>query len=217
MKRLSKDICEEIGAHIGDGSMGIYKGRCIISFCGNIQKDYEYVKKIARFYEKLYSIKPRVRFWSGVVGFQVSSKDVLEFKASLGLPIGKKINIDIPSAIKDSSKPCIASCLRGIFDTDGTVYLEKKNHDIYPRIQLKVASKELAESVTKLLNEKFNIRATHYWRSENKRWRVSHYVECRGRGNLCAWMKLIGFSNSRNLNKVSEYYKRSKRACSSAW
>jgi len=217
MPRLSKELCEEIGAHIGDGSMGVYDGRYIVSFCGNKEKDYEYVKRIAGLYSKLYSIRPKIRFWSGVVGFQIFSKSVLEFKASLGLPIGKKIRIDIPAKIKESSKACIASCLRGIFDTDGTVYLENKNHDIYPRIQLKVASKELAESVTKLLNEKFNIRATHYWRSENKRWRVSHYVECRGRGNLRAWMKLIGFSNSRNLNKVSEYYKRSKRACSSAW
>ena len=76
-RKLNSIICEEIGAHIGDGSMGIYKGRYIFTFCGNPKKDMEYVKWVAKVYKEIYSVKPKIRFWSGVVGFQIFSKDIV--------------------------------------------------------------------------------------------------------------------------------------------
>lgn len=213
-KNLSPLLCEEIGAHIGDGSMGVYKGRHIFSFCGNPLKDSEYVKWMASIYRKIYSLKPKIRFWSDIVGFQIFSKELISFKKSLGLPVGRKKDIDIPEKIKKASSKCISSCIRGIFDTDGTVYLENKNSRLYPRIQLKITSERLAKTIHSLLNKKFNIRTTLYCRKEREEWNTCHIVECRGRENLEKWMKCIGFRNLRNLNKVSEYY---TWVYSSAW
>jgi intein/homing endonuclease len=209
-KRLNPVLCEEIGAHIGDGSMGIYKGRYIISFCGNPKRDMDYVKWVAHIYEKFYSIKPTIRFWSGVVGFQIFSKEIVMFKKSLGLPLGKKGEIDIPKKILEMSLECIASCIRGVFDTDGTVYLEHKNSKLYPRIQLKITSSKLAKSIHSVLNRRFKIKSTLHWRKERENWRTSYIVECRGKDNLEKWMRTISFRNLRNLNKVYKYYNTSR-------
>lgn len=205
-KKLTPLLSEEIGAHIGDGSMGIYEGRYIFSFCGNPKKDMEYVKWMADIYRKIYSVKPKIRFWSGVMGFQIFSKDIVKFKKSLGLPLGRKKEINIPKKIIEASLRCIASCIRGIFDTDGTVYIENKNSKPYPRIQLKTTSKKLTKTIHNLLNKKFKIGATLHWRKEKDNWRTCYIVECRGKDNLEKWMKFIGFRNLRNLNKVSKYY-----------
>lgn len=172
--------CEETGAHIGDGSMGIYQGRHIYSFCGNPKKDIEYVRWLATVFKKKYSVEPKIRFWSGVVGFQIFSKDVVAFKRSIGLPLGRKDDINIPDIISSSPMKCIAPCIRGIYDTDGVVYLEKKNSKLYPRIQLKVSSARLATTVHRTLNKKFDIRATLHWRQEKSNWKPSYFVECRG-------------------------------------
>jgi len=202
MIKINSELAELIGAHIGDGSMGFYRGHPVISFFGHPKEDIEYVKWILTIYRKYFGIKANLRKWSGIMGFQFFSKDVYKFFTSLGIPSGRKINVNIPFVIKNSNKKILASFIRGTFDTDGTVYFEKKKYGFYPRIQLKITSQNLAKNLTKVLNDSFRIRSTIYHRRERINWKISYFVEIRGRKNLEKWMKLIGFRNIKNISKV---------------
>ena len=196
-----------IGAHIGDGSMGFYQGHPVISFFGHPKEDKEYVNSILRIYEKYFGIKANLRKWSDVLGFQFFSKDVFNFLQSLNIPSGQKNNVEIPLVIKNSNEKILASFIRGVFDTDGTLYFERKNGKYYPRIQLKITSERIATQISEILNHKFEIKSTLYKRQERKNWKVSYFVEVRGVENLIRWMNKIGFRNIKNLSKV-ELWKR---------
>lgn len=202
MVKINAELAELIGAHIGDGSMGFYQGHPVISFFGHPIEDKEYVISILKIYEKYFGIKANLRKWSGVIGFQFFSKDVFNFFKSLNIPTGKKHNAEIPLIIMKSNKKILASFIRGIFDTDGTVYFERKNGKYYPRIQLKITSKAVAMQIFEILNRNFEIRATLYKRRERPNWKVSYFVEIRGVKNLVVWIKKIGFRNIKNLSKV---------------
>lgn len=202
MIRVNEELAEMIGAHIGDGSMGFYRNHPVISFFGHPKEDREYVRWISTLYQKYFGIKANLRKWSKVIGFQIFSKDAYIFFKSLGIPSGRKNDINIPPLIKKSGNKILSSFIRGIFDTDGTVYFEKRNTGLYPRIQLKITSKNITNSLNEILNNIFEIKSTMYHRRERKNWKMSYFVEVRGRKNLEKWISLIGFRNIKNVSKI---------------
>jgi len=205
-EEMSSELAEGLGAHIGDGSMGIYNKTHLISFSGHQVDDKEYVEWVQENFKQLFGLDPNLRTWSGTYGFQVSSKKIVEFMRNIGIPLGPKNNIKIPEIIKKSNQEIIASCIRGIFDTDGTLYFEPKygKKPYYPRIQLKNKSKELAEDVHEMLQD-MKIRSTTY--SNKEKDGIYHFVEVRGEENLFKWMKKISFRNKKHLNKFKIWRK----------
>jgi intein/homing endonuclease len=198
--KITPLLAEEIGAHIGDGSMGIYNGTHIVSFSGHPIDDKYYYKWLAWCYLKLFGIKVNLRCWSGAYGFQAISRDLVKFKCYIGLPLGPKININIPPVIQESeNRKIISASIRGIFDTDGTLYFENRKSCLYPRIQLKVSSKPLTKTVKEILIKRFNLRATSY--NNVEKGRRYYFVEIRGKENLMKWIKLIGFRNLKHMSK----------------
>ena len=82
------------------------------------------------------------------------------------MPLGKKFNVSIPEIFL-KSKNLKKAIIRGIFDTDGGIYLEKKNKKLYPRIYITTISFELSEQLINLFKE-LNFRATRYSQLYNK-------------------------------------------------
>src|SRR3989339_22718 len=157
---ITEELAEETGIHIGDGSMNRYgRGSYMYSLEGDpLEKEY-YEKHIGPLYKKLYNLNVRLRERknAGVFGFQIGSKGLINFKhTKLGLPLGPKVEIRIPELIRKSSIKIKASFIRGFFDTDGGIYLEKKNGKLYPRIQLTNNSKKLMEEMKEILEKDFN-------------------------------------------------------------
>ena len=144
--KMSNKLSEEIGIHVGDGSMNIYGKSHLYSLEGHHKEDKEYYKfHIAPLIKSLYNLKVRLRKRrnAGVYGFQIGSKGLILFKKTFGFPLGPKKEIGIPKIILNSDKEIIASFVRGFFDTDGGIYLEKKNKKLYPRVQLTNCSVKL--------------------------------------------------------------------------
>jgi len=208
-KSINADLAEEIGIHIGDGSMNIYNGRSLYSLRGHVIDDKMYFSDfIPKLYQKLYGISPKIRKWPDVVGFQIGSKAIVAFKHEIiGLPLGPKNNISIPLELLKSKK-LLCSCLRGIFDTDGTLSFEKKSRDkpYYPRIIFSTTSEPLCQQLGEILKRSLNfnlsIWSTHY---ENKNWKTIFRICIRGEKNLNKWFKLIGSSNSKNILKYDRW------------
>lgn len=201
---LNKDLAEETGIHIGDGSMNIYKGGAFYTVACHKDEDREYVDYfILPLIKRIYGKEPKPRFWSqGTYGFRISSKEIINFKHTvLGLPLGKKTNISIPKVILKNNK--LMKCfLRGLFDTDGSLTLWKTNNKLYPRIYFSSVSKKLAEQVKEFLIKK-GFRVTSWQTSyKNKNWNMSYRLSINGTKMLIKWMKEIGFNNPKHIKKL---------------
>ena len=206
--KISKELAEEIGIHIGDGSMGIYS-KCryhAYTVCGSIE-DCDYLLKVVKpLIERLYGLVPnrRTQKKGKSLDLVYGSKRLVLFKARLGLPVGPKNNICIPEIVRNSN--FVLDCLRGIFDTDGTI-LFKKRHKLvhyYPVIKLCCKSKPLIEQVERIF-ESIGIRANVQYdvKTMDKRGfsSVTHQLHINGADRVKKFIEKVGFSNSKHMTK----------------
>ena len=93
----------------------------------------------------------------------------------------------------------MASTIRGLFDTDGGIFFDKRKSYCkpYPRIFFNTVSKGLFSQVSDFLSRNFKFYSSY--RKENK----SYGLEIYGYKNLKKWMTLVGFSNERHLRKIA--------------
>jgi len=86
-------------------------------------------------------------------------------------------------------------------DTDGTLFFSKKTYKnpIYPTIEIRTCSKLLAIQITELLKQ-HDFRARLRGNQEE-----GYHVALYGKEMLNRWVKEIGFSNSKHLNKIPLY------------
>ncbi len=139
-------LAEFVGIMMGDGSISSspYK----VSIAGHSEHDLEYLEDcISSMIKELFSISPEIYFSKScnVAYLYVCSKELVEFLVSLGLPEGDKLSGDlrIPDWVLDDNN-LLGSIVRGVFDTDGSVYRKYKD---YAQIQFKMASEQLVKDL----------------------------------------------------------------------
>jgi len=206
--KITSDLAEETGWHIGDGSMNFYNNKGLYQLRGHIEDDREhYLTRIAPVFKKLYGLKLSLREMPStrVFGFQIWNNKLVEFKQKIGLPLGKKFDISIPEVFL-KEKEMKLSVLRGIFDTDGSINLEKKNNKLYPRIYISTICPTLACQLFSLFNE-IGLRATKYSEIYNKYFnRQRNYrITMRGEKMLHDFMKIIEPKNPKHLLKYQRF------------
>lgn len=203
--QLSNKICELIGAFIGDGFFNCYNNKLYqVEFSGDSRLDLDYYSNIIipiiknlfpninpHIYKVKYKNAIRIVFYSKELFCYL--RDVFGF-----VPGKKTYTISIPPKIL-SSKQLLFPTIRGIFDTDGGIFLDKRDiyKKSYPRIVFQTASNKLYEQLLVHLSKEFKI----YSRQDKKR--NIGVIEIYGTNQLNKWMNLIGFSNSRHLNKIA--------------
>ncbi len=206
--KISPELAEEVGWHIGDGSMNLYKNRGKLKgfyqLRGHIEDDEEhYNKRIKPLFKKLFDINVNVREMPStrVIGFQIWNDDLVNFKKNLGLPLGKKTKIEIPKIILSNNK-LKKAVIRGIFDTDGGIYLERKNGKLYPRMHITTISFELSEQLLNLFKE-LDFRATKYSQLYNKDFdrKRAYILSLRGVKMFHKFMKEIAPENPKHFAK----------------
>ena len=195
------DLAYLIGIHIGDGSINFYKNRWVYSVRGHKIDDRKHYKEVIKpLFKKVYNIDFNLREWKDVFGFQFSSKAILSFENSLGLPLGPKEGIVIPEIF--INKKLMPFVIRGIFDTDGCVYLEKKKKGLYPRLELGSASKDLILQIRSYLNENKISSCYYIAKRKKKNWKPLHKIIVRGFKNVNRWMNLIGTDHPKHIYKI---------------
>lgn len=127
--KLDEDLAEIIGALNGDGH--IANNLCDISITGHRDLDSLYLDHLSGNIKKLFNISFKKTIYPHFSRIRGHSKQIsLFFVNQFGLPIGnKKGKLNIPSQVKNSDK-LIFAYLRGLFDTDGTFYLRRKNEPV---------------------------------------------------------------------------------------
>ncbi|MBN2421052.1 hypothetical protein JXB27_02120 [Candidatus Woesearchaeota archaeon] len=197
---LTPDLCELIGAIIGDGFTNKYGNNYLVQITGHkkLDKDY-YVERLIPIIKKISpNSNPIISMSSGALRLTINSKEFhILLTKRFKMDAGKKTHIvKIPEEILDSKNNLlINSCLRGIFDTDGCVAFDKRNSYSTPyiRIVLQMLSKQLLGQVHTLLNKQ-GIKATI---TKNQQ-----YIQINGSENCKNFTDIVGFSNPRHLNKL---------------
>ena len=121
---LSEDLAELLGILIGDGHLSDYQ----VSITTNSLTDKQHAIFVAGLIKKLFKKDGTISFKKNqnAMDVVVSSKSLVEVLNGLGMQKGNKIknNLSVPSWI-------VLDCayekafLRGLFDTDGCIYLDK--------------------------------------------------------------------------------------------
>jgi DNA-binding CsgD family transcriptional regulator len=128
LKSINNELSELLGILSGDGH--ISKTNYEVSVSGNLREGKDYMTKhVKGLFEKLFWCHVRIYEYrpNNNIKCIVNSKMLVEFLNKIyGLPIGKKKNrLHIPTQIMHN-KSHIKNYLRGLFDTDGSVYKRRK-------------------------------------------------------------------------------------------
>lgn len=122
--RLNTGLAEFVGLTLGDG--GITSGQLCITL--NSEKDTELTKFVINLGERLFGEKPRILKERRCKAFRIyyNGESLVKYLLKIGLKTGNKVKqqVDVPEWIKRSDKFRI-SCLRGLMDTDGGVFVHK--------------------------------------------------------------------------------------------
>jgi len=199
----SKELAEFYGAMLGDGNSHrtkYYKKRSdkrgvfMIRIVGNARLDKRYhLGYLKPIIENLFQVKVRVGNFknSNAMFLEVHGVRLVEFLEKKGFPPGNKIKnkLRIPDWIK-SNKNYLKACLRGLYDTDGSVY--KLTNQNSHQICFTNVNWGLMEDVRDgLLSLGINC---------SKISKKDIYIT--KKSELRKFLKLVNFSNDRHLKKV---------------
>jgi len=194
---FSERLAEFIGIMMGDGGMSKHQ----ICITLHHIDDMEYSKFLVKLIIELFKIRPSVyhSVKYSVKDIVISRSELVKYLHSLGLPIGNKVKqqFDIPDWIKINLKYQIA-CLRGLVDTDGSIYTHKyyvngKSYS-YKKISFTTASAPLRNSVYEIL------------KSLGFCPRISHKVDVRleSQKDVKNYFVLVGSHNPKHLNRYAK-------------
>ncbi len=202
--RITSSLCEFIGAIIGDGNLWTDGSRYRVELTGDPKLDNSYFVYLSEVVYKLFKKSPyKLRVRQKGLRFRLQSKNAFCIITDLGIKSGRNKSriVTIPEDIMKKGWKYSRWTLRGIIDTDGTIFFSKKTYSIpiYPTLEISTYSKNLATQITDLLNNN-NFRAKLRGNSER-----GFTVGLYGFKMLERWIKEIGFSNERHINKLKTY------------
>lgn len=200
---LTLGLCEFIGAFIGDGFTNKYGSNYVIQITGDADLDRNYyLTKLKPIIMELNpDSNPIITEKDNTLRLTVNSKEFHNLLTKrFKFPAGKKTHIvKIPEEIINAQNPkFINSCIRGIFDTDGCVFFDKRKSykEYYIRINLTSVSSSLIKQVQHLLKKlNLNPRITSNY--------SRYLIQINGVKNCRKFVEKIGFSNNRHLIKVN--------------
>lgn len=201
LTEISPEFCEFVGAIIGNGNLWTDGSRYRVEITGHPQLDKEYFDYLSTIAYRLFKKKPYpLHVRQRGLRWRLQSKAAYMSLSEIGLPTGrgKSRKVAIPDLILTKKWVLVKWTIRGIMDTDGTLFFSKKTYDypIYPTIELRTISKKLSNQLeTVLLQNDFRARR----RGDEAR---GFHVALYGFAMLKRWMNEIGFSNPKHSNKI---------------
>lgn len=194
--KKSTALAEFIGILIGDGSLSKYH----IGVTLHSEDDLAYSQYVTGLILKLFKIQPKIYARKGkqAIVIVVARKLLVDYLHSLGLPIGNKIkqNIGIPTWIL-KNKQYARACMRGLMDTDGSVFIHKykskgKIYE-YKKISFTSASSNLRQGVFEILRLN-NIKTCV----------TGSNVRIDSRSSFQSYIKLIRSNNPKHLKMMRD-------------
>ncbi len=197
----SKEFNEFYGIMIGDGT--VHHSSSCKYFFTIAEGDKEYAFYVANLVKVLINKEPKLKFRSKAYRIEFKSKYLFSIITSLGFPIGRKSStISIPLELMKGKH--VNWLIRGIFDTDGTIFFSSKPGIVnYPTLEITSKSLTLLKQIKDLLRRKYDI--TSHIRKSDKAYRIAIY----GRKELTKWIKFINSSHKRKSRLLARAIRRS--------
>lgn len=188
--KLSNKLAEFIGILLGDGSLS--QGQYDCSFVLNKTFDAPYMDYVSKLILNLFEVDCHFySFKTDAVRMTVYSKKLFEFLVNrLQLPYGNQ-NKFIPSYLFDNES-LVINVLRGIFDTDGSIFLSSKRKIINLRSKYRYLKKDIMKMLD-ILKIRYHIS------SDN--------INITNHDDVKRFLSIVGSSNLKNVIKAIEFYK----------
>lgn len=188
-------LAEFVGIMLGDGGMS--KSQITITL--NRESDADYVRYVSNLIGVLFGIVPSLYNKKGSLGIAVvvSSVNAIVFCQNIGLKTGNKIKqkVDMPDWVKNN-RSFMKACIRGLVDTDGSVFTHKYRVDgksyAYKKIDFSSCSRPLLNSVFVFLKD---LGMRPRIEKNGKKLRIESI------DTVKEYMKIIGTSNPKHLNR----------------
>lgn len=202
----NEKLAEFIGALLGDGNICHYKkgkkvGVYQIKIAGDylLDKDY-HTKYLKRLCKVLFKLDAKEIIMSEKHGrfLSLSSKKLVEFLIGEGFKAGDKIKnqVTIPSWIWND-RNCLRACVRGLIDTDGSIFQMSKRDSNLIRISFTNYNKRLLNDTR---NAFIALGFSPTKLIQNKRFFVSKQSEIR------KYLKEVGFSNKKHRDRSYKFF-----------
>ena len=206
MRNLNENKSEFVGAVIGDGNLWTDNRHYRVEMTGDPELDGRYYDYLTGIIQREFNKNPSRRIRQKGLRLRICSKGLFTYLTEkLGLPYGSKKGrkVKIPEEIAASDWSIKSKCIRGIADTDGSLFIsEKGNCQNYPNIEITTTSGRLSEQLKEILeNQGFRV-GLRIWEHEED-WSTRYVVSINGGEMVKKWMKRIGFSNSRHYKKIN--------------
>ena len=194
----SVDLAEFVGIVMGDGN--ITKRQITITL--HSKDDKEYGKFVVTLIKRLFDVPTGTyyRKRDSIINFVISRTELVKFCTErLELKIGNKVKqqIDIPDWIKRNKDYAIA-CVRGLIDTDGSVFTHRYKVNgkwyKYKKLAFTSYSEPLRQSVFDILKEN----------GLNPRLAQKRDVRLDSIKDMQTYFQLIGFHNPKHLKRYKK-------------
>lgn len=205
---LNENTAELIGAVIGDGNIYRKDNHYRIGFTGHPVTDKDYFIYLQNLIKKEWNKDGKIVDRGNKIQMIINSKENCLFLINdMKIIYGKEksLKAKIPEQIKNNWN-FMKSFIRGITDTDGTVFVAKKpGIEKYPSIEITSINKKLLEQIKSSLEER-NFRVANIWQFERREDKRDCYrLALNGQKNLRKWIDEIGFSNPYKLERAKSY------------
>lgn len=145
---LSEEFAEILGALAGDGHIGGIPYEVSIT-CSN-QVDREYIFYLKPVLDRLFGVKFKISVQNNCIKLKTYSKNLVFFLHNqYGLPLGrKKGKLKVPLNLRKNKK-FLRAYMRGLFDTDGTIYIRRKGDIV---VEIANIDKSYLREIQEILN-----------------------------------------------------------------
>ena len=206
--KITEGKSEVVGIYIGDGYIYREGNKHQIGFVGSPKTDVELFEKLKELIFQEWNKKVNFKIRAKGLRMVFRSKEISDFLVNyLKLPFGegKCEKVKIPEIIlKDWN--LTKHTIRGIMDTDGTIFVSKKpGVEKYPTMEITTTSPILAKQLREILLQQ-GFRVGNIRQSLSKlSVRVAYRVPLYGKENIRKWLDKIGFSNKYKLDRAISY------------
>lgn len=196
----SNELAEFIGIMLGDGNVQSFvRSKKIATYmvrvAGNRKDEYGYIALyVANLIRNLFEVQPKLeKVCANRLSLVVHSKNLVDYLTTLGLKPGNKIGnqVTIPEWIFQNQE-FLKACVRGLIDTDGSIYLAGK----WPQICFKNHNLRLLQDFRRALIYLGYYASKITW---NK-------VYISRKSDIQKFYKEIGFSNSKNARRYLGFF-----------
>ncbi len=213
--KINEDFAYLCGVLAGDGNIHIrlHKHDYAIKCVGNPKDEKDFYNTVIRdiFWKHVgIKIRPKLCDKGTTYGFVLNSKSLVLFLTEIiGLPKGRKDNLEIPKAFQ-TNKNLLKSFIQGFFDTDGCLSLKRRYRDYqyYPVVSCVSKSERIIDQIFEFLkSEDFRVhkgKRSYYDRRINKA-PITYMVSMDGNLQLLKWMNFIGFRHPKHLKKFDSW------------